>query len=114
MEELQKKLKFCSMKTTRKRYSPEFKLQVALEALQEKEPISVLAKKHAIHPTQITEWKKQLKAKLKDFFSTGKSSGPADEKLTDQLYQKIGRLEMDLEWLKKKYSKYQQKNGLDG
>ena len=102
------------MKTTRKRYNPEFKLQVALEALQEKEPMSALAKKYSIHPTQITEWKKQLKAKLKDFFTTGKVVSPQDEKLTDQLYQKIGRLEMDLEWLKKKYTKYQQKSGLDG
>jgi transposase-like protein len=102
------------MKTTRKRYSSEFKLQVALEALQEKEPISVLAKKHGIHPNQISEWKKQLKVKLKDFFTTGKASTSPDEKLVDQLYQKIGRLEMDLEWLKKKYNKYQQKNGLDG
>jgi len=102
------------MKTTRKRYSSEFKLQVALEALQEKEPISVLAKKHGIHPNQISEWKKQLKGKLKDFFTTGKASTSPDEKLVDQLYQKIGRLEMDLEWLKKKYNKYQQKNGLDG
>jgi putative transposase len=102
------------MKATRKRYNPEFKLQVALEALQEKESISVLAKKHAIHPTQITDWKKQLKARLKDFFTTGKVSNSPDEKLVEQLYQKIGRLEMDLEWLKKKYNKYQQKNGLGG
>lgn len=102
------------MKTTRKRYSPQFKLQVALEALQEKEPVSVLAQKHSIHPTQITQWKKQLKEKLKDFFTTGKPNAAADEKLTDQLYQKIGRLEMDLDWLKKKYERYQQKNGLDG
>lgn len=102
------------MKATRKRYRPQFKLQVALEALQEKEPLSVLAQKHSIHPTQITQWKKQLKEKLKDFFTTGKPTSVQDEKLTEQLYQKIGRLEMDLEWLKKKYNKYQQKNGLDG
>ena len=102
------------MKTTRKRYSPQFKLQVALEALQEKESLSVLAQKHLIHPTQITQWKKQLKEKLKDFFTTGKSNDVQDDKLTEQLYQKIGRLEMDLDWLKKKYNKYQQKNGLDG
>lgn len=102
------------MKTTRKRYSPQFKLQVALEALQEKQPLSVLAQKHAIHPTQISQWKKQLKEKLKDFFTTGKPNSHQDEKLTEQLYQKIGRLEMELEWLKKKHEKYQQKSGLDG
>lgn len=102
------------MKTTRKRYSPEFKLKVALEALQEKETTSVLAQKHAIHPNQITQWKKQLKARLKTFFTTGKSTAQSDEKLSDQLYQKIGKLEMELEWLKKKYDRYQQKIGLDG
>lgn len=95
MEELQKKLKFCSMKTTRKRYSPEFKLQVALEALQEKEPISVLAKKHAIHPTQITEWKKQLKAKLKDFFTTGRAVAQRTKSL---LISSIRRL-ADWKWI---------------
>ncbi len=102
------------MKTTRKRYSPQFKLEVALEALQEKETLAVLAKKHAIHATQITLWKKQLKEQLNDFFSTGKPTVVKDEKLMDTLYQKIGRLEMELDWIKKKYNQYQQKNGLDG
>lgn len=102
------------MKTTRKRYNPRFKLEVALEALQEKETISVLAQKHGIHPNQISQWKKQLKEKLKDFFTSGKSSAKSDEKLSDQLYQKIGKLEMELDWLKKKYDRYQRKNGLDG
>ena len=102
------------MKTTQKRYSPEFKLQVTMEALQEKEPLSVLAQKYRIHPTQITQWKKQLKEKLKDFFATGKSKTSSDEKLTEQLFQKIGKLEMELEWVKKKYVRYQQRNGLDG
>jgi transposase-like protein len=101
-------------KTTRKRYSPQFKLQVAMEAFQEKEPLSVLAQRHSIHPTQITQWKKQLKEKLKDFFTTGRPSTQTDEKLTEQLYQKIGKLEMELDWLKKKYDRYQQKTGLDG
>jgi transposase-like protein len=102
------------MKSTRKRYSPQFKLEVALEALQEKESLSILAQKHSIHPTQITLWKKQLKEKLKDFFTTGKPAAIADEKLTEQLFQKIGKLEMELDWLKKKYDRYQHKNGLDG
>lgn len=102
------------MKATRKRYSPEFKLRVALEALQEKETISVLAQKHSIHPNQISQWKKQLKEQLKDFFTNGKSNAKSDEKLADQLYQKIGKLEMELDWLKKKYDRYQRKNGLDG
>ena len=102
------------MKPTRKRYSPEFKLKVAMEALQEKDSLSVLAQKYGIHPTQITQWKKQLKEKLQDFFTSGTSRTSSDEKLTDQLFQKIGKLEMELEWLKKKYSRYLQKNGLDG
>jgi putative transposase len=86
---------------------------VALEALQEKETISVLAQKHSIHPNQISQWKKQLKEQLKDFFTNGKSNAKSDEKLADQLYQKIGKLEMELDWLKKKYDRYQRKNGLD-
>ena len=56
---------------------------------------------HAIHPTQTTLLKKQLKEKLKDFFTTGKPAAAADEKLTKQLFQKIGNLEMELDWLKK-------------
>ncbi len=102
------------MKTTRKRYSAQFKLEVALEALQEKESLSAIALKHSVHATQITQWKKQLKEQLTDFFSTAKPTTGTDEKLTEKLYQKIGQLEMELDWLKKKYDRYQHKNGLNG
>jgi len=98
----------------RKNYDPEFKLKVALEALQEKETVAKLASKYSLHPTQINTWKKQLKENLKDFFGSQKSTSAEDSKLVNQLYQKIGQMEMALEFLKKKYQKYQEKSGLNG
>ena len=102
------------MAQKRKRYDPEFKLKVALEALQEKESVGALASKYSIHSTQINQWKKQLKEQLKDFFSTRKPAPQEDNKVVAQLYQKIGRQALELDWLKKKYEKYQRKSGLDG
>src|SRR5690606_33206711 len=107
-------INFCIMAQKRKRYNPEFKLKVALEALQEKETVSVLASKYSIHSTQINQWKKQLKEQLKDFFSTSKPAPQEDSKLVAQLYQKVGQQALELEWLKKKYEKYQRKTGLNG
>jgi transposase-like protein len=95
------------MSVTRKRklHSPNFKAKVALSALKEQETVSQLASKHGVHATQIHLWKKQLLDGASGVFSAGvvsKRSGQDEEGSMAELYEQIGRLKMQLEWLKKK------------
>lgn len=88
----------------RTRYSADFKAKVALEALREQKTMSELAGEFSIHPNQIVEWKKQLLDRSSEIFSNGLGKiNKEHEKLEDQLYQQIGRLKTELDWLKKKY-----------
>ena len=88
----------------RTRYSADFKAKVALEALREQKTMSELACEFSIHPNQIVEWKKLLLDRSSEIFSNGFGKiNKEHEKLEDQLYQQIGRLKTELDWLKKKY-----------
>ena len=87
----------------RTRYSAEFKAKVALEALREQKTMSELASEFSIHPNQIVEWKRQLLDRSPEIFSTRGKSDKEHEKLEDRLYQQIGRLKTELDWLKKKH-----------
>lgn len=88
----------------RKKHSPEFKAKVALEAFKCQKTLTELSSEYGIHTNQITRWKKQLQDGIKDIFSTNSSSNSSskDEKLQAKLYQEIGRLKVELDWLKKK------------
>ena len=95
------------MSVTRKRklFSALFKAKVALAAVKELETVSQLASKHGVHPTQIHQWKKQLLDGAEGVFSLGvvaKRGSVEEEGSTAELYEQIGRLKMQLEWLKKK------------
>ena len=91
------------MGTKRQRHSAEFKAKVALEALKGLKTISELASDYRIHPTQINQWKKQLREGVIGVFSgSGSDRGKSPEAEVAPLYEKIGRLNMELEWLKKK------------
>jgi transposase-like protein len=89
--------------TKRKRHSSSFKAQVALAALNQTSTGGELGARFSIHPTQIAQWKKQLVDGASSVFERG-----AVESLTDQqalitdLYQQLGQLHTELEWLKKK------------
>jgi transposase-like protein len=87
----------------RKQYSAEFKTKVALEAIKGQKTINEIASAYELHPTQITQWKKQALESIPDAFS-GKSQRQekAQTGLTDELYQQIGQLKVELDWLKKK------------
>lgn len=90
---------------TKKRttHKPEFKAKVALEAIKGMKTVSELASQYQVHPTQINAWKKQAVESLPGNFRRGKSASPPDEQtLTAPLYEEIGRLKMELDWLKKK------------
>jgi transposase-like protein len=91
------------MPTQRKRYSAEFKARVALEALKGYKTVNELASTYGVHPTQITHWKHQLEKEVLHIFSARRAKGAQEhEALQAQLYQQIGQLKVELDWLKKK------------
>ena len=91
------------MSTQRKQYSGEFRARVALEALKGYKTVNELAGTYGVHPTQVGKWKKQLQSELPQIFSTRRAKHHQDnEALLAQLYQQIGQLKVELDWLKKK------------
>jgi transposase len=91
------------MSGKRKSHSPTFKAQVALAALKGDRTVNELAGHFGVHPTLIHGWKKQLLAGAEDVFVTGPKADTADaEARQAELFEQIGRLKMELEWLKKK------------
>ena len=87
----------------RKRHSAAFKAKVALEAAKQDEPITELAKRHQVHPVQISQWKKQLLDGMETLFQNGSAARQPDpEKIQAELYEQLGRLQMELAWVKKK------------
>ena len=93
------------MAKKRTTHSPQFKAKVALEAAGSQYTISQLAHKYSLHPNVIRGWKKQLVEHLPELFQRpGSNTQPeADAQMVAQLYQQIGRLQMELEWQKKKH-----------
>jgi putative transposase len=91
------------MSKNRRNHTAQTKFQVALEAVLGIKTISQLAAEHQIHPTLITRWKRQLLADGIQIFENGVDrSESAKDALLAQLYEQIGRLKMELEWVKKK------------
>ena len=91
------------MSKKRRRFSADFKFRVALEAAKGQQTISELARKHGLHPNQISQWKRQLLESGADVFSrNGDKEAEAQSAEQSELYEQIGRLKMELEWLKKK------------
>jgi transposase-like protein len=87
----------------RKRNDGSFKARVALEAIRGDRTVAEIAAAYGVHPNQISKWKKQALDELPKIFSGRYEKTEAQGKeLTDQLYQQIGRLKVELDWLKKK------------
>ena len=91
------------MSKKRRLDSAQFKAQVGLEALKGIEPVHAIAAKHGIHPVQVSQWKKEVAERLPEVFA-GKpdADAAAAKKREQELFEQIGRLKMELEWLKKK------------
>jgi putative transposase len=91
------------MTLKRRQHSGQSKAMIALEAVKERKTVKELAAEYGIHPPQISQWKRQLLEGLPELFSSrrGKRAREA-EALQEELYQEIGRLKMELEWVKKK------------
>lgn len=91
------------MATVRRRHSSEFKAQVALAALKGQKTLNELATDYGVHPVQIAQGKRQAQEGLTGVFaSPGDRQGKADAALVEQLYQQIGQLKVELDWLRKK------------
>lgn len=87
----------------RKQHTAAFKAQVALAALKGDRTVNELAGQYGVHPTLIHTWKKLLLAQAESVFANGsKAAGGAGEAEQAELFEQIGRLKMELEWLKKK------------
>ncbi len=95
------------MARKRKSHSPTFKAQVALAAVKGDKTMAELAGVHGVHPTLIHAWKKQLIGGAEDVFQSGaRTSDHEHEELQAKLYEQIGRLQAELEWLKKKVARF--------
>ena len=94
------------MRIQRGRHTPEFKAKVALIALMEQQPINEIASRYEVHPGQVSQWKKQAKDELPSLFNDRREKDHQnrleEEALRDQLYQQIGQLKVELDFLKKK------------
>jgi putative transposase len=91
-------------KRPRRRHSSAFKARVALEALKGQKTLNELAGEFGVHPLQITQWKRQLLDASPSIFESGSASRREREQehLVEQLYQQIGQLKMEVDWLQKK------------
>lgn len=91
------------MPRKRRVFDGSFKAKVALDAMRGLKTVSELASQHKVHPTQIALWKKQLMEGATDMFeSPSAKKRAADEPSPAELYEQIGRLKIELDWLKKK------------
>lgn len=89
--------------SSKKQYDGRFKAQVALEAIKNQRTVGEIAGEYSIHPSQIHKWKKQVLSELPSIFSdNGKQLQQDNDKLQSELYQQIGKLKVELDWLKKK------------
>ena len=87
----------------RKRYTKELKAKVALEAIKGQKTVNELATEFSVHTTQVNTWKKQAIGALPDMFGDKQAKKEVvHEEEKDNLYRQIGKLQVEVEWLKKK------------
>ena len=90
------------MTRDQRRYDSRFKAQVALEAIRNRQTISQIASQYGVHPNQVSKWKRRALEGLVELFSDGKERREKDQQqLIDELYRQIGKLKVELDWLKK-------------
>jgi transposase-like protein len=90
------------MKKSRRKFSAAFKAQVAIAALMERETLAELSERYGIHPNIISKWKQELLKNSSKVFEKGDAKGTSVD--VDKLYSKIGKLEMERDFLEKAYS----------
>jgi len=92
------------MAKRRKRHTAATKAKVAIAAIRERKTVSELASQYSVHPTLIHQWKRRVLDGVEELFAEGRQARARDDtaKREAELYQQIGRLNMEFEWLKKK------------
>jgi len=92
----------------RKKYSSQFKFNVALEALKGLQTINEIASQNSVHPSQVSTWKKQLLEEGPAVFGQETVRQRKAQTVREtELFEQIGRLKMELEWLKKKVTPFE-------
>ena len=87
----------------RRRFTAEFKARVVRAALREDKTLAELAGQFGVHPSQITEWKRQVLEAMPEVFGRRKAAdAKASEQHEARLYEQVGKLQVELEWMKKK------------
>lgn len=90
----------------RTRYSAEFKAKVALDALRGEQTLSELASRHGIHPTQISQWKRQAVEQMATLFGGGAVTGVKEQEAeVEKLHAKIGQLLVERDFLAKAFGR---------
>ena len=89
------------MKRKRRKFSSKFKAKVAIEAIKERQTLSELAERFELHPNQISTWKRQFLENSEGVFKEKTSQKDKTEVQAAKLYQKIGQLEIENDFLKK-------------
>ena len=93
------------MATTRKQYSPKFKARVAVEAIRGEKTLNQLGSQFGVHPVQIAHWRRVVLDHLEELFVDGRTRKGHDataEADRDALFEEIGRLKVELDFVKKK------------
>lgn len=85
-------------------FTSQMKAKVSVDAIKELKTSGELSKTYGVHPTQIAKWKKYVLEHIPDLFENPR--GPktdGDSELVNELYRQIGKLQVELDWLKKKF-----------
>lgn len=91
------------MGKTPRKHSVEFKAKVAIDLIREHEPLTQICSKYGIHPTQARRWRDEALAGFSQTFQTKPNTAVTDQqRLIDELYKRIGELNVQLDWVKKK------------
>jgi len=90
------------MRKKRQNYSADFKAKVAIDSLKEQKTLSELAQFYQVHPNQITTWKKEFLENASQIFEKG-NRRPKDDVEVSKLFEAIGQLKIENDWLKKSY-----------
>jgi transposase len=90
----------------KRKHDASFMAKVALAAVREVHSVSELASQFSVHPTQIHKWKRRLLDSAAEVFARPGKATQDDQDQVAELYEQIGRLKMELEWLKKKAAQF--------